>query len=802
MTIPTPATSIIGRDAEIVYARSLLRRHDVRLLTLTGAGGVGKTRLAVEIARQIASGYPDGAFFVPVASITDSSLVLPAIASALGLRSGVAPAFMGEELGERDLLVVIDNFEQVQDAGPLVAELLRAAPGLQLMVTSRSLLRLSGEHQLQVIPLSAPGLSRLPPLPELAAVPAVKLFTTRAIAATRSFQLTEANAAEVALVCSRLDGLPLALELAAARLRHLPLAALAARLDRPLDFLIDGPRDAPPRLRTLRDAIAWSYSLLPLQEQTLMRRLAVFHGGFTLEAVQRVVGHDSPPSTLAGISSLADSSLLVQLDTNSTAPRFGMLETIREFAQEQLLASGELETTRQSHGAYFLELAEAANDAMEGPEHGSWARRLREDQENLRAAIRNALEVQQTETALRLSLELWGFWSTGEYVAEARRWLEQAVSMSIGMTSRPRGRGLTNLGNLALTLFDLHAAERHFRAALDFWVIYGTPDDSAVAELGLGVVARLQGRYADSLEHVENVLVVWTAADDISSMAIAEHGLATALSESGNGAGSRAHYERALDFRKRAGDTSGLAYTLISSGTAERWAGNRAAALAAVSEAMAHFQELQSNDGLLLAYLQLARLAVDSGHDAEALNLLRQSFVLLQTHMRAKAAIEALETLAAILTRRKLALPATALLSAAAAHRQTRSLVVPVPERTAVADTRAVIAVMLGVTAFSTAWSEGQRLSLEQAVTSALLAIDDPAQAAAGEPAHDLTRRELEVLSLLAEHLSDREIADRLFLSPRTIERHVSNILLKMEAPNRRLAAAQAVRERLVVTRQ
>ncbi|MDQ2655032.1 MAG: tetratricopeptide repeat protein [Chloroflexota bacterium] len=798
MTIPTPAAGIIGRDAEILYARSLLRRHDVRLLTLTGAGGVGKTRLAIEIARQVTSDYQDGAFFVPIASITDPLLVLPAIASTLGLSSGVTPESMGAELGERDLLVVLDNFEQVEDAAPLVAGLLQAAPGLQIMVTSRSLLRLSGEHQLQVVPLAAPGHSRLPPLPQLAAIPAVELFTTRAMAATRSFQLTESNAAEVALVCSRLDGLPLAIELATARLRHLPLAAIVARLDRPLDFLIDGPRDAPPRLRTLRDAITWSYSLLPPQEQTLMRRLAVFHGGFTLEAAQQVVGRDSPLSTLAGISSLVDSSLLVQLDNNSTAPRFGMLETIREFAQEQLLLSGELEGIRQLHGAYFLEVAEAANDAMEGPKYGAWVRRLREDRENLRAANRNALEAKQTETALRLSLELWGFWSSGEHAAEARRWMEQAVAMSDGMTSRPRGRGLTNLGNLALTLFDLHAAERHYRDALVFWETYGTPDDIAVAELGLGVVARLQGRYTDSQAHVENVLAVWTAADDISSMAIAEHGIATALSESGNVARSRVHYERSLDFRKKAGDTSGLAYTLISSGAAERWAGDRIAALAAVSEAVAHFQELQSNDGLLLAYLQLARLAADIGNDAEALDFLQQSFVLLQTHMRAKGVIEALETLAAILVRRRLALPAASLLSAATVHRQTRSLVVPVLERTAVTDTRSAIANMLGVTAFSSAWSEGQSLSLEQAVARALHAVNDPLQAASGGPAYDLTRRELEVLALLAEHLSDREIADRLFLSPRTIERHVSNILLKMEAPNRRLAAAQAVRERLV----
>lgn len=799
MTIPTPAAGIIGRDAEVLYARSLLRRHDVRLLTLTGAGGVGKTRLAVEIARQVASDYRDGAFFIPIASITDPSLVLPAVAAALGLRSDPSPDALGGELGERDLLVVVDNFEQVEAATPLLAALLRAAAGLQLMVTSRTTLRISGEHQLQVIPLAAPSLARRPPLAELSAIPAVHLFTVRAAAATGTFSLTEANAAEVALICSRLDGLPLAIELAAARIRHLPLSALVARLDQPLDLLIDGPRDVPPRLRTLRDAITWSYDLLSAEEQALLRRLAVFSGGFTLEAAQRIAGHETPGETLAAVASLVDSSLLAPLEGDPTALRYGMLETIREFALHLLSQSDEADDVQQRHGVYFLELAEAANAAMEGPEQAAWALRLRADQENLRAAIRNALDRADGETALRLGLELWGYWSTGEYVAEGRRWLEQAVAMAADAPTRLRGRAVTNLGNLALTLFDLPAAERHYRDALAIWTVSGTPDDVAVAELGLGIVARHRGQYAAAQEHLENVLAVWTAADDLAGMAIAEYGLGAVLAESGNLTGSRPHYERSLTLRRQVGEPYGLAYTVIFMAALERWAGNRAAALTAASEALAQFQELQSNEGVLLAYLQLARLAADAGQDAEALDLLHKSLDLLQAHTRAKAAIEALETLAAILARRKLLSPAATLLSAATAHRQERSLVVPVPERAAIANTREAVASALGVTAFSTAWADGQRLSLEQAAASALHAIEDPIGATAGRPAYDLTRRELEVLSLLAAHLSDREIADRLFLSPRTIERHVSNILLKLDTPNRRLAAAQAVREKLVV---
>lgn len=799
--IPAATTSIIGREAEMLYARSLLRRHDVRLVTLTGPGGVGKTTLALGIARVVASEYADGAHFIPIASIADPELVLPAIASTLGLRGDATPETLGEEIGERDLLLILDNFEQVADAAPLISALLRAAPGIQVMITSRSLLRVSGEHHVQVVPLAAPALSRLPALPELRSIPAVELFVTRAAAATGTFTLTEENASLVAQACSRLDGLPLAIELAAARLRHLPLSALVERLAHPLDLLVDGPRDAPARLRTLRDGLAWSYSLLSPDEQRLFRRLAVFSGGFSLELAEQIANHDRifDHGILGGIASLVDSNLIVPTPSDGS-PRYGMLETIREYAEEQLGASDEHDLITRRHLDAFLSLAEDANAAMEGPESSVWAHRIHTEQANLRVAIQRALALNEGERALRLAMELWNYWTSYNATVEGRRWLEQAVAMTSGEPTRLRARAVSILGNLALSVFDLGAAQQYYLEAMALWQAIGTDDDVAFAELGLGAVKRYQGNLDEALAHLQRVHAVWSASNDRPGVAIAEHATAALLADAGRIPESLERHARALNLRREVGEPYAIGYTLVSAAIADRWAGNTVAALSAASEALDLFESLEHSQGSVLALLLLASLAADDKRDSEALELLRKAFAAPPGSLSVNATVEALELTAALLVRRGMARPAAVLLSAATSHRQTRGLVVPIPERIPVADTRATIAQALGVTAFSTAWGEGQRLSLEQAIDSAIIAIADPAWAASGGAMYDLTRRELEVLSLLAEHLSDREIADRLFLSPRTIERHVSNILLKMEAPNRRIAAARAVRERLVAT--
>ncbi len=439
--LPAPLTPLVGRVREARAVVELLGGGVARLLTLTGPGGTGKTRLALTVAAVLRHDFPDGIAFVDLAPIADPDLVASAIAESLGLREEGGrplPELLAAHLGERRRLLLLDNFEQVVEAGPLIGALLAACPGLAALITSREPLHVSGEHVFPVPPLALPaddpgagGAN----LAELAACDAVALFVQRVRAANPDFALTPENAAAVVAICRRLDGLPLALELAAARGKLLPPAALRVRLERGLELLISGPRDAPARQRTLRDAIAWSHDLLSAEEQALFRRLAVFAGGFTLEAAEEVVEAPSAESRVpsgtadsalgAGhsvldlVASLAEKSLLWREEGPASAasePRFRMLETIREYGLERLAESGEEAEARQRHAAHFLALVEEAEPYLRGePAMGSWLDRLEAEHDNLRAAVTWLLDpaagegAERAEWALRLAGALWGF---------------------------------------------------------------------------------------------------------------------------------------------------------------------------------------------------------------------------------------------------------------------------------------------------------------------------------------------------------------------------------------------------------
>jgi predicted ATPase len=385
--LPAPLTAFVGRERELAGLRALLARRDVRLLTVTGPGGVGKTRLTIEAAREIADGFAAGARFVPLAPLGSPDLVLPTIARTLGIgesRPGEILRDLTEQLASTELLLVLDNVEHLLAAGPDLALLLAFCPALTLLVTSRAALRVSGEHEFAAPPLPLPVEIGTWTFEQIAASDAVRLFVERAEAVQAGFRLTPANAWDVAEICRRLDGLPLAIELAAARVKVLPPRALLARLERRLPLLTGGPRDAPARLRTMRDAVGWSYDLLDADEQRVFRQLAVFVGGFTLDAAIDIAGDGPLPeeAVVEGISLLVDQSLLLPAATDDAAncdpgePRFGMLETVREFALEELARSGEENAVRRAHAAYFRALAERAEPELRGASQSAWIARL------------------------------------------------------------------------------------------------------------------------------------------------------------------------------------------------------------------------------------------------------------------------------------------------------------------------------------------------------------------------------------------------------------------------------------------
>ena len=574
--LPQPHTSLLGREQEAAAAEALLRRPEVRLLSMVGPPGVGKTRLALQVATDLLESYPDGVYFVSLAPLRDVDLVLSTVAQTLGLRAkGNQPvlALLKSYLHDKRCLLVLDNFEHVVTAAPLLADLCEMCLSLKLLVTSREALHLSGEYKFPVPPLAAPDLIHLPEQQILRQVAAVRLFVERAQAIQPTFQLTQANARTIAEICVRLDGLPLAIELAAARIKLLPPQALLHRLSHRLDLLTGGARDLPSRQQTLLNTIAWSYNLLTCQEQHLFQHLSVFVGGCTLETAEAICTAlgDTAGWVLDGLASLIDKSLLQQREQEGEEPRFMMLETIREYGWEALATSGEMEVTRQAHATYYLQLAEQARLEMRGPNQATWLQRLEQEHDNLRAALEWTLEeaeeqgAERRELALRLSAALKALWMEHGHYREARTFLERVLARSEGECTSLRARALRVAAHVAIMQGEHDRAEELAQQSLALCRVLNDTPGIARSLFVLGNATWSKGKTSERLSILEERVRLARQIGEPEEAASALYYLAFELSLHGEYVRGQSLFEEALELFRKADNELWVGATLVES---------------------------------------------------------------------------------------------------------------------------------------------------------------------------------------------------------------------------------------------
>ena len=731
--LPLALTALVGREGELAVVLALLERANIGVLTLTGPGGVGKTRLALEAARQVQQRLSVGVVFVGLAPLDNPELVLPTISRATGVPEDPnRPMLAGliTALRTKRRLLLLDNFEHVADAAPQVAALKAACPDLRILVTSRAALRLQGEQVYPVAPLALASPEHLPPLDVLGHIPAVRLFVERAQAVKPDFALTPDTAQSVAQICIRLDGLPLAIELAASRAAVLPVQALLRRLQdgiagHSLQLLAGGARDLPERQQTLRATIAWSYDLLSQVERALFRRLGVFRRGWSLEAAAALCGDAPPFDALDGLSALVEQSLLVVEEVDGEA-RFGMLETIREFALEQLAIVGEAADARDRHLHWCLDLdyAKAASLHLLGPDMLSWLDRLEREHDNLRAALGWALEG-DPDVALQLAGALGLFWLVRGYGVEGRAWLGQVLART-GMPSKSEG--------------DLGAARAAAKAQALLMIgaiggAFSDPNSGAALQEGVALARQVgdQRVLAGALSQLALAgnEAAATEGIELSRRAGFTGELAFTLTRRAEIVAGRdlrrahADLEESMRLARKLGNPLVLATALTTAGFLAAIGGYITEARAWLEESVALFDQIGDKRFANFARSELGHLLRRQGNDQEAVRLYHTAIVIWMELGHLAAVAHQLEALALIAASRGKAHRAASLFGAAEVLRETTGSTITDAEREEYGRAVSNAHVQLDEASFSTAWAAGRAMPLEQAVAEAL-ELDSP----------------------------------------------------------------------------
>jgi predicted ATPase/DNA-binding CsgD family transcriptional regulator len=858
--LAAPLTSLIGREREVMAVSNLLQRPEVRFVTLTGPGGVGKTRLALAVASELREDFSHGVCFVSLAPVSDPNLVIAVIAQTLGLWEAGDRSLLEQlqaYLRDQHLLLLLDNFEQVVVAAPQLANLLASCPHLHLLVTSRAALRIQGEFEFTVSPLAVPDPKRLPTNEDLAQVATVQLFLERARAIQPDFQLTTANARTIAAICARLEGLPLAIELAAARIKLFPPQALLKRLKDRLQVLTGGAQDLPTRQQTLRNTLQWSYDLLSREEQRLFRQLSIFVGGCSLqaaEAVGQVISHadnNQAMEVLEGVVSLLDKSLLQQTELETEEPRLMMLETIREYGLTCLQACGELEATRRAHAAYYLRLAEEAAVYHFSAEAGIWFELLEREQENLRAALQWALERQDEEAesgieiAVRLGWALWRFWSVRGHLSGGRIVLERVLVASERSRAPVRAKALSATALLAsyqgdyvraeqlcgeaLTLFQQLADQQgviHVLAALigvalhrrDSVRIHALAEESLAllrrdrdawwTAYFLVVLARgasFQGEYARAYQLFEESLALLRPLGYPGDVAWPLLYMAHDLIIQGEHARARPLLEEGLALCRAADSKGGLAYALSLLAQMALEQGDVDSASAHVTESLRLNQEVGYRQSISRSLFFLANVVVLQGDYVRARALYEESLAIATTLEHQGLIASCLEGLAVVVTAQGQLAWAARLWGAAETARQGRGTSLPQVMHASDEQARNKARTSLGEKGFAEAWAQGRAMSPQEA-----LAAREPvpmSKQAVAEPTitsaktrfpNQLTRREVEVLRLVAEGLTDAQVGHKLVISPGTVSWYMRSICSKLGVSSRTAATRSAIEQHLI----